>query len=82
MLRRLPTAERAKLQWLLATAALGQAATTGRSDHLLDASAKLERALVEQPSRFARLAEAKKPAAPSIPRRTEPRFLKRRMPRA
>jgi hypothetical protein len=76
MVRRLPFAERGKLQWQWVAAALEQASLTGRSDHLLDASAKLERALVEQPSQRARLAEEKKPAAPSIPRRTEARILR------
>ena len=81
MIRHLPPRERGELRWQLVAAALLIASRTCRSDCLLLASTHLERALLSEPLGSVRLADEKKPAAPSLPRPIESRLFRRRIGR-
>src|SRR5262249_41666067 len=70
MIRHLPPRERVELRWQLVSAALLAASTTRRSDYLLVASAHLEDTLLSEPIGSVQLADDKRPAAPSLLRRT------------
>jgi hypothetical protein len=77
MIRRLPRDERATIQWQLVAPALLTASTTGRSDHIMLASEKLEQALAAKRSRNARLLDEKKPMAASVLPHVEPPLRRR-----